>query len=229
MTGGPPRQFPLDLPHRPALTRDDLVVTEANRMAVAAVDHWPNWPHPVTVIVGPEGAGKSHLVAAWREMTGARTFDGRLPEDRPFAVAIDDLEGETAREAALFDVLNAARLGGGFVLATARRAPGELPFRLPDLRSRLGAAALATIAAPDDALLRGVLAKLFADRQLDVDLRLIDYLASRMERSLGAARRIVDRLDSEALAAKERVTRALIQRVLSDKSLADQARAGHGD
>lgn len=218
MTSGPSRQFPLELPHQPSLKRDDLIVSDANRTAVAAVDRWPAWPHPVLLVVGPEGSGKSHLASAWREFAEAGVFDGAVPEARPFAVAIDGLEAWIDRERELFDVLNAARLGGGFVLATARRAPAVLALRLPDLRSRLRAATIVEIAAPDDDLLRGVLHKHFADRQLAVESRLVEYMAARMERSLAAALRIAGRVDREALASKEKVTRGLIKRILDDEA-----------
>lgn len=226
MTSGPSRQFPLALPHRPSLTRDDLIVTDANRTAVAAIDGWPNWPHPVLLVVGPEGAGKSHLAEAWRELAAAVPFDGRIPDTRPFAVVIDGLETWIDREHELFEVLNAARLGGGFVLATARQAPAVLALRLPDLRSRLRAATQVRIAEPDDALLRGVLHKHFADRQLVVEARLVEYMADRMERSLGAALRIAEHVDREALARKEKVTRGLIRRILNEEERGRRAGAG---
>ena len=43
------------------------------------------------------------------------------------------------------------------------------------------------IAAPDNALLRAVMVKLFADRQVAVDEQLVSYVLSRTERSLGRA------------------------------------------
>jgi chromosomal replication initiation ATPase DnaA len=71
-----------------------------------------------------------------------------------------------------------------------------------------------TLTAPDDALLRAVLLKLFADRQLAVDEALIAYLVTRIERSFAAAREAVERLDHEALRLKRPVTRALAAEVL---------------
>ena len=63
--------------------------------------------------------------------------------------------------------------------------------------------------APDDALLRAVIVKLFADRQLAVEESLVVYLANRIERSFAAARAAVDALDREALRQQRPVTRAL--------------------
>ena len=35
-----PRQLPLDLGHEPALSRDDLIVSQANATAVGLIDNW---------------------------------------------------------------------------------------------------------------------------------------------------------------------------------------------
>ena len=45
---------------------------------------------------------------------------------------------------------------------------------------------------PDLELTEAVLFKLFSDRQLQVEPHVIAYIAARIERSLGAARRVVD-------------------------------------
>ena len=70
------------------------------------------------------------------------------------------------------------------------------------------------MSAPDDALLRAVLVKLFADRQLSVDESLIGYIVTRIERSFAAARVAVETLDREALRLKRPVTRSLAAELL---------------
>ena len=207
-----PAQLPFDLPHRASLARDDLIVTDANRLAVAAIDSWPNWHHPVLLVVGPPGSGKSHLAAAWQEMTGAVPLPAEL--SRRFAVVIDDIDSGALPEIEIFKAVNAARLGGGTVLATARTLAPAMDLKLADLRSRLRAATTVMTGTPDEALLSGVLTKLFSDRQIAVDPRLVQFLVLRMERSLEAASRLVAAIDREALATREKISRALVQRVL---------------
>jgi len=216
------RQLPLALDHRPGQTRDDLVVTPANREAVALVDRWPDWPSYLALLVGPPGSGKSHLGAVWREMSDAAELraDALAPvgRDPQPPILIDDADGPDLDEEGLFHLLNAARAAGASVLLTARRAPATWGVRLPDLASRLRTAALAEIGAPDDALLEGVIAKLFADRQVEVEPHVMQFVVRRMERSLTAAMRLVDALDRAALERKSRITRALAAEVLGGEA-----------
>ena len=97
---------------------------------------------------------------------------------------------------------------------TATSPPRDWGLRLPDLASRVQAAGVTRLAAPDDPLLSAILVKLFADRQIAVSPALIAYLLPRMERSFDAARALVAALDSEALARGTAVTRPLAASLL---------------
>jgi chromosomal replication initiation ATPase DnaA len=216
-----PRQLPLDLVHPEGRTRDHLVVTDANQAAVALIDRWPDWPSPVIVLAGPTGSGKSHLGTIWREMSGAVAVDRRrideavVSADSGEALFIDDADAGGLDETGLFHAINAVRTAGSYLLLTARRFPTAWSVTLPDLASRLKAAATVEIREPDDVLLAGVIAKLFADRQVDVEPHVVQYLVRRIERSLATAIGVVDRLDKAALEQKTRITRALAAEVVS--------------
>src|SRR5262245_4092677 len=209
------RQLPLDLAHAEGRSRAHLVVSRANEAAVSLIDRWPDWPAPIAVLAGPTGSGKSHLGAIWREMTGAvaltrrRAGEGAAPAGEGAALFLDDADAGGLDETGLFHALNAVRAAGSFMLITARRFPSAWGVRLPDLASRLKAAATVEIGEPDDDLLAGVIAKLFADRQVDVEPHVIQYIVRRIERSLATAIRVVERLDQMALEQQVRITRAL--------------------
>lgn len=210
-----PEQLVFELPHRAAMGLEDFLVSESNAAAVSLVDRWPDWPIGAAVIAGAKGSGKTHLANVWLTRAGATAFDASkisretVPKVAAAgAVLIEDIQN-AADEAALFHLLNLVREQRLQILLTTDTAPGDLPITLPDFRSRLKALPLATIDPPDDALLRAVLVKLFADRQLSVEPQLVDYVLVRMERSMLAAERFVSAADRRALALQRRVTRAI--------------------
>jgi chromosomal replication initiation ATPase DnaA len=216
---GRPRQIPLALGHKPALGRDDLIVTPANAEAVSMIDRWPDWPSAVMVLAGPAGSGKSHLASIWREGSEAASVpsDGRggIGGALTGPILIDGIGSGPFDEAGLFHLLNAVQSNGAHLLFTSRRFPLAWGATLPDLVSRLRAATTVEVHEPDDALLEGVIAKLFADRQVDVEPHVVTYLARRIERSVATAIDVVDRLDRAALEEKSRITRSLAARIVS--------------
>jgi chromosomal replication initiation ATPase DnaA len=218
-------QLALDLPHVPALDADDFFISECNAEAMRLIASWPDWSARCALIAGPAGAGKSHLVNVWREQSGARvlpaaTLEGDMVDGLDGgALAVEDVDRVLRDERALFHLLNLSRERGFDILLTARSLPGAWPVALEDLRSRLRSLPFAEIGAPDDALLRAVLVKLFDDRQLSAPPAVIDYLLRRMERSVAAAAELVARMDKAALAERRRITPRFAARFVD---------AGHG-
>ncbi len=218
------RQLAFDLPAKPALGREDFFVSPANALAVRAVEGWRDWPQGKLVLIGPEGAGKTHLAHVWAAEAGARIVAAAAlpaldPADLSGAgrVAVEDvpgIAGVPAAERALFHLHNMLAAAGGRLLLTGTGNPVRWPLALPDLASRVQAASVATLEAMDDQLLTALLVKLFADRQLIVGPPVIAYLVRRMERSFAAAQRIVAALDRRALAEQRRVTRAMAAEIL---------------
>ena len=222
-------QLPLDLGHRPALRRDDFLVAPCNRTAVAWLDRWPDWPGPALAVHGPPGCGKTHLASVWRARSGAIAAGSTAMAD-PSALAaaartfvLDGVEPDRTPldEPGLLHFYNLVAERGGHLLICARVAPARWPIALADLRSRLAAAPAVAVAAPDDALIEAVLVKLFADRQLAVGADAVRYLATHMERSFEAARGAVAAIDRAALAARRRVTVALVRDVLAGTEKGD--------
>jgi len=72
-----PRQLALALPHAESFAREDFLGGNSNAAALRLIEQWPDWPDRVLALVGPEGAGKSHLAAIWAEIAGARRISAR--------------------------------------------------------------------------------------------------------------------------------------------------------
>jgi DnaA regulatory inactivator Hda len=215
------QQIPLDLGHRTTYLREDFLPAPSNAEALAWIERWPAWPTPALLLWGPTGCGKTHLATIWAAQAGATILTARdVARGDPDALlsgaaacAVEGLDAPFDEEA-LLHLFNRVVERRGHLLLTGQRAPGAWPVALPDLRSRLRAQPAVTVGPPDDALLASVLVKLFADRQLRVGEDVILYVASRMERSLEAARGVVAALDAASLAHHRRITLPLARRVL---------------
>lgn len=231
MSNGPdrPRQLPLDLAHHPGFSRDELVVSSANQAAVTLIDRWPDWPANLMIVAGPPGSGKSHLSSIWAQKADAFCIDladpGAIAAAAPLGMnlLIDGIGDSPIDENALFHAINATRASGKHVLITSRNWPAQWNIKLPDLLSRIKSAPMVEIAEPDDDLLSGVIVKLFADRQIDVDTMVVRFLVSRIERSLDTAQAVVARIDHAALEAKGRITRQLAASVLTEMDLGQRS------
>jgi chromosomal replication initiation ATPase DnaA len=218
-------QLVLDLPFRAAMGREDFFVSNANAAAVAGIDTWRDWPGGKMLLIGPAGAGKTHLAHVFAAQTGAQICDAAtLAAADPAALAeapalvVEDaahVAGDATAEEALFHLHNAAQSRGTALLLTADAAPSRWGLTLPDLNSRMQQAGQLTLAAPDDALMAAVLVKLAADRQMVLTPALVAYILPRIDRSLAFLQRFVLALDAEALASKQKPGLKHIKAVLA--------------
>ena len=214
-------QLPLVFTHDAATGRDDLLISDRLSAAVTIVDAWPQWPSPVVILAGPVGSGKSHLASIWKEHSGAQSIHPKAGSDAAVAAAagpvlFEDVDREGFDDTALFHVINSVRENGHSLMMTSRLWPMSWPVELADLRSRLKAATVVEIGEPDEELLSQVIVKLFSDRQLNIDDKLVFYIVNRMERSLNAAQTIVERLDRLAWSRGTKITRAMAAEVLNE-------------
>lgn len=229
MTGEKPRrlrpespQLTLELAPEPGFERENFVVSGSNEQAYAMIERWPDWPDPVLLILGPPGAGKSHLGAIWASIAKAGVQSAAalaaanieaLAAAGPLLLEDADEIGEA--ETQLFHLINLMRENSMALVITAKAPPDAWGLRTADLLSRLRLAPTVAIGPPDDALMRAVLVKLLIDRQLVIDTSVVGYIALRLERSLDAARTFIDALDREALARQCRISRAIAADVLA--------------
>lgn len=219
------RQLSFDLPAKTALGREDFFVSPANAAAVAMIEGWRDWPGRKLALVGPKGAGKTHLTHVWAALSGAPIIaatdleNADIPILAAGPVAVENcaaIAGNAAAEEALFHLHNLALAEGQSLLVTDAKPPSFWPLILPDLASRMQGTPTVILQPPDDALLSAVLMKLFADRQISPHPGTIPYLTRRIDRSFQAAHRVVDGLDALALETGRDVTAKLAGQLLDN-------------
>ena len=96
-----------------------------------------------------------------------------------------------------------------------RTPPVRWQARLPDLTSRLRAITTVKIEPPDDDLLRALLVRLLADRQLSMPRALQDRLLRHLPRSPAALREAIARLDRISLGDGTAIRHSAVSRLLA--------------
>lgn len=215
-----PRQLPLDFGHEPSLAEDDFLVGEGNALAHARILAWPHWPDGVTLLVGPAASGKSHLARIFADRSHAavltpETIAAAASNPGRQAIVIEDVDRLGYDERHLFHLLNQAMRGERSLLLTARTEVGQWALRTDDVRSRVRRAPVFRLEISDDIELSQMFVKLFGDRQIKVDPKVIGYVVPRMERSPEEAAALVDLMDRLALAKGSAITRTIASEALA--------------
>jgi chromosomal replication initiation ATPase DnaA len=224
------RQLPLPFAHAPDYGEADFLRASSNSEAMTWLARPEAWPQHRLALAGAEGSGKTHLLHIWAVRSDAELLYGPALRGEPAfpgrPVALDD--ADAAPERPLLHLINAAHEAGQPLLLTARTPPARWPAALPDLVSRLRATAVVEIRPAEDSLLRALLARLLAERQVAVAEPVQAWLRLRLPRTPAAMREAAARLDRVAMAAGRPITRAIAAAVLAD--LADEAEeAGDAD
>lgn len=216
-------QLALDLGHEASHAEADFIVGEGNRLAHAHILAFPHWPGPLTLIEGAASAGKSHLARIWAERAGAEhatppTAEALSRDGGTQPLVVEDADRAGYDEAALFHLLNQSMRDRRSVLLTARESVANWPFATDDLKSRARLAAHFTVSLSDDIQLSQMFVKLFDDRQVTVEPKIIAYLVARMERSSEEAVALAGMMDRMALERGTAINRAIASEALRHRS-----------
>lgn len=203
--------LPLKWPQR--YGHDTFVVAECNKAGFDTVINPEEWPIPITMLIGDNASGKTHLAKIFQEhhhafwIGNAADIETALQQNPPFIV-VDDAH-RIENDEALFHLFNNILTRKARLLLTA---PSESStwIHLPDLLSRLKASHYVMLNNPDEPMIKAAYQKLFNDRGLFVDEKVLDYLSIRTERSFAGVVKNVDILDKAALRNKKKVTIPLI-------------------
>src|SRR5690606_22413891 len=168
-----------------------IVIGSANAHVADALARHETWPFRTAVLTGPPRSGKS-LFARWFTESGA-------------GEAVDD--AHTLGETALFHRRNRAQQQGTALLVVAGEPPWNI--RLPDLKSRLGAALQLEIGLPDDPMAADLLLVLAAQRGLPLGADAAAYLVPRAGRSWADLERLVTAIDRLSLERKAPATQSI--------------------
>jgi hypothetical protein len=200
-------QLPLPIDWDGGRQADRLLVTDANRAALALLRDWRRWPGPASLLVGEARSGRS--------------LAGRLFAAESGGALIDD--ADQADEAQLFHAWNIARESGRPLLLVARTAPPAWVIALPDLRTRLATAAVARIGPPDEAIAAALVVRGLEAAGSAYASDLPEFVARRVTRCYESIDRLIALLNAESLTSARKLTLASARGAL--EALASQGLA----
>lgn len=189
------------LPLVTATNADTVLTGPSLEPVLALLAGASEWPFRAAVLAGPPRCGKS-LLARWFAASG-------------LGDVLDD--ADSLPEDAVFHRWNRAQADGRPLLIVSGKAPGTWQVALPDLASRLGAALMIEIGAPDDELLRALVETHAARRGLALGEAVLAYVLPRLERSHAAAEALVETIDRLSLERKAAVTISLARDALAER------------
>lgn len=186
---------------------------------------------PLTLIYGPAGSGKTHLLQALlrraaesqgcaylplRLLAAENPLDATEGLDTTALLCVDDAEVALASSGwseALLRLLDTRRATGRRTVVAAAAAPDRLEG-LPDLRTRFAAGAVYGLKPLGESALRDFLQDRARARGLELPLDAADYLLARLSRDAGSLNAALERLDRALLSAQRPLTLNFVQQWL---------------
>jgi DnaA family protein len=219
----PQQQMLLDLKPEQPPTLDNFVVG-ANAELVARLRNLGEASSFEAIYIwGPQGGGKSHLLAATAEaargkrptvfLSGAEA-GAELPLATGTLLVIDDVQGlGPEAQIALFRAFNAARFLGLALLLAGSEPPLRLDLR-EDLRTRIGQTLIYEIQSLSDDEKGAALRRHAIERGMLMDPGVVQYLLRHGRRDLPSLMAMLNSLDRASLEQKRPPTLPLLRELM---------------
>ena len=217
------KQKTLNFGHKDDHSVKNLYKSTCNEVAINFIYGWPKTSinNNIFCIYGPTGSGKTHISKVWMEKSNAIIFNGISDLSFDYLSGFDrnlifeDIApNKNWPENLLFEFINEIKSSNLSLLITCSSDPLKLKWKTKDLVSRFTSFTNIEIKLPDDFLIKKILMKQFADRQLSLDSEQIEYISKRIERSYSSIIKIVDRVDNLALQNKKAISKNLIKEAI---------------
>jgi DnaA-homolog protein len=226
-------QMLLDLKPEQPPTLDNFVEGSNTELASRLHRLADSSSYEAVYLWGPEGCGKSHLLAATvTAAAGHRpaTFLAAADVAADIAtaprtlLAVDDVQNlGDAAQIALFRVFNAARIAGLTLVLSGNEPPARLSLR-EDLRTRIGQALVYEMKPLSDEEKSAALARHALMRGMRLDAGLVRYLLSHGRRDLPSLMAVLDSLDRATLEQQRPATLPLLKEVMQLQLDTDEPR-----
>ena len=201
---------------------DDFFVSKCNYFAFSLIESWPKWEKNILNIYGEKFCGKSHLSEIFKRKNKAIIIKNDEINNNFFNkiryyenIILDNLEF-LSDEKTLYSIFNFVEQYNKYLIINSIDSINSIEFTLPDLKSRLKNCIFAKIDKPDDDMIFALVLKHFADRQIKIEKKIIEYITKRIERSYGKIFDFIYKVDQFSLINKKPIDYKSIKKILEE-------------
>ena len=199
---------------------EDFFVSKSNYFAFTLIEKWPKWEKNIVNIHGEKSSGKTHLANIfYKKNKGKKITEDQLNDELIKNLKIyeniilEDFENKID-ERLLYSLFNLVDRDNKYLLINSLKPISEMSFLLDDLKSRSKNCLFAKIENPDDDLVFAIILKIFSDKQITVDKKLINFIIKRIDRSYGKISDFIYKIDELSLKKKKPINIKTIKEIL---------------
>ena len=199
---------------------EDFFVSKSNYFAFTLIEKWPKWEKNIVNIHGEKTSGKTHLANIFYKKNKAKKITEDQLNDELIKnlkiyenIILEDFENKID-ERLLYSLFNLVDRDNKYLLINSLKPISEMSFLLDDLKSRSKNCLFAKIENPDDDLVFAIILKIFSDKQITVDKKLINFIIKRIDRSYGKISDFIYKIDELSLKKKKPINIKTIKEIL---------------
>ena len=215
-------QLTFKFPFKTTYYEKDFYVSSNNFSAYRLLESWPDWPDKWINIFGPTGCGKTHLSnifmkkikSVYIEAVNFKDYEiiGKIENQN--CLIIDNYKNNI-EEKKFYSILNFLKQSNKYLLINSLSPIKKEKIDLKDLKSRFDSFLDIGIGLPTDDLIRVILVKSFSDKQINVSIRLLEYILINIDRSYEKIFQFIKDIDKESLSSGKSININLIKIVLN--------------
>jgi len=214
-------QLIFKFPFKTTYCENDFYVSSNNFEAYKLIESWPNWPGRNVNIFGPKGCGKTHLANILKQRINSLFIDASdfnnnsLKNLESKECLIIDNYNNNIEEKLLYSALNQSNQSNQYVVINSLFSIKTSKINLNDLSSRFESFIDLGIKLPTDDLLRVILTKSFSDKQIKVNVKILEYILKNVDRSYEKIFEFIKDIDAESLSTGKAININLIKKILN--------------
>lgn len=210
-------------------------VSEKNLFAYELINNWPDWNNKISFIYGPKNCGKTLISELWIKKSRGIKINYNFFKEIEFTQNIKRLEKSRCWlledidfllklnikniEEKVLNILNILINKGDYMLITSKKSPSNLKNNLVDLSSRLKATLVVEVKEPDEELIKELIKKELASKQIIISEKSINFLINRIERSYSSVNLIVNHIDKKSMETKSKLSIDFLKKIIEETNL----------